>query len=95
MENKLEINIGDKKIVALINDWNDELPKELCVCLCTQDDAIIQDICMVREHYSYDNKKFEFKIDSNFIDCKVWGDSDNEDYTDDFVIGVYDEEEED
>jgi hypothetical protein len=35
----------------------------------------------------------EFKQDNDFVDCLVWGESGYEDYTDKFVIGVYEEEE--
>ena len=91
MEKQLEVEIGDKKIVAFVNDWQDGMPKEIYVSLVDSDDVIIQDICMVREHYHYNKNKGEFEIDDSMIDCKVWADSDNEDYTDEFVIGVYEE----
>lgn len=92
MENKIEIPIGDKKLVASINDWKDELPKEIFISIVDKNNRVIQDICMVREHYHYSPKSEDFEIDSSFIDCKVWVDSDNEDYTDEFCIGVYEEE---
>ena len=94
MENKLVISFGDKKIVADIIDWGDELPMELAVYLCDKDDYIIQDICLVRGHYEYKKDDGEFKIYKDFIDCLVWGDSDDADYTNKYVIGVYKEEEE-
>lgn len=94
MKNKLVIPFGDKKIVAEINDWKDDMPKELVVYLCDKDDHIIQDICLVRPHYDYIRSKGEFETDNNFVDCLVWGDSDDEDYTNKYVIGVYEEEEE-
>ena len=92
MENKIEIPIGDKKLVVSINDWKDELPKEIFISIVDKNNRVIQDICMVREHYHYSPKSEDFEIDSSFIDCKVWADSDNEDYTDEFCIGVYEEE---
>lgn len=94
MKNTLEMKIGDKKIVAEITSWKDEMPEELYVYLCDKNDVIIQDICMVREHYHYNPQTEEFETNEEFIDCKVWADSDNEDYTNEFVIGIYDEEEE-
>lgn len=92
MKNKIEIPIGNKKIVAYVNDWQDDMPKEIYISLVDSDGVIAQDICMVREHYHYDKNIEGFKIDSSLVDCKVWADSDSEDYTDEFVIGVYEEE---
>lgn len=94
MENKLEIKFGDKKIVAEINDWSDGAPNELTVYLCNKDNCIIQDICLVRPHYEVNRKTCEFETNNEFIDCLVWSDSDEEDYTHKFMIGVYDEDEE-
>ena len=94
MENKLEIKFGDKKIIAEINDWSDGAPNELTVYLCDKDNRIIQDICLVRPHYGVNRKTCEFETNNEFIDCLVWSDSDEEDYTHKFMIGVYEEDEE-
>ena len=95
MEKKLIIPFGDKKIVAEIVEINlPEFPMEFNVYLTDRDGKIIQDICLVRPHYDYIRSKGEFETDNNFVDCLVWGDSDDEDYTNKYVIGVYEEEEE-
>ena len=94
MKNKLELPIGDKKLVVWINDWQDNMPKDICVYVEDNNGVIIQDICVVREHYHFNPKKECFEIDSNMIDCMVWSDNDNEDYTHKFTIGVVNEEEE-
>ena len=93
MENKMEIKIGDKKLVVFINDWHDGMPKEICIYLENEKGQLIQDICMVREHYHYNPKICDFETDSSLVDCKVWADSNSEDYTHEFCIGVYEEEE--
>lgn len=93
MKNKIEVPIGNKKIVAYVNDWQDDMPKEIYISLVDNNGIITQDICMVREHYHYNKNSGEFEIDDSLVDCKVWADSDNEDYTDEFCIGVYEEEE--
>lgn len=91
MKNRLTIQLGNNKIVAEIYDWNaEDLPLELSVFLEDKDGNIIQDICTVRPHV--DTNK-EFKPDNDFVDCIVWGDCDDEDYTDKFVIGIHEEEE--
>ena len=95
MEKKLIIPLGDKKIVAEIDDMNGpEFAPALCVYIQDEEDCIIQDICLVRPHYDYIKKSGEFETDNNLIDCLVWGDSDDEDYTNKFVIGIHEEEEE-
>ena len=94
MENKIELPIGNKKLIVFINDWADGLPKEIFVSLEDSDGRCVQDICMVREHYHYNPKNGSFEIDSGLVDCRVWADSENEDYTNEFCIGVYEEEEE-
>lgn len=94
MEKKLIIQLGDKKIVAEIyNNNGPEIPPELCVYLQDKDDTIIQDICLVRPHYDYVENSGEFETNNEFVDCLVWGDSDGEDYTNKFVIGIHEEEE--
>lgn len=93
MENKLVINFGEYKIVAEVYDKNGpEIPPELVVYLCDKDNAVMQDICLVRPHYNYKPSIGEFEINNNFVDCIVWGESGNEDYTDKHVIAVCDEE---
>ena len=94
MKNKLIIPLGKNKIVAEIDDSNlPEIPPELIVYIVNEQGQISQDICIVRPHYAVNRKTMEFETNNDFVDCLVWGDSDNEDFTDDFCIGVYEEEE--
>lgn len=92
MKKQIEVPVGNKKIVAYVQDWDDGLPKEIYISLVDDEGILLQDVCMVREHFSYNSKNDEFEIDDNLIDCKIWADSDNEDYTDEFIIGVYEDE---
>lgn len=90
MENKLIIQLGNKKIVAEIYNNNaPEIPPELCVYLQDEDGAIIQDICLVRPNSEYNKTSGHFETNNDLIDCLVWGNSDDEDYTDKFVIDIY------
>lgn len=93
-KNKIIIPFGDYQIVAEISDVSPEVPNELWVHINNKNGQIIQDICLVRPHYDYIRSKGEFETDNDFVDCLVWGDSDNEDYTDKHVIGVYKEDDE-
>lgn len=89
MKNKFEIPIGDKKIVMEGYEFDPQYPIECTIYLCDKNNVIIQDICLVREHYEYDP---ELKRDSGLVDCLVWTDDQNEDYTHKFVIPVHEEE---
>jgi hypothetical protein len=94
MENKLEIPLGENKIVAEIYDMDcPEFPSEITIHLRDKNDIVIQDICLVRPHYVMSKEAAEVMIDNNIVQCIVWRDVQNEDYTDKFVIDVYEEEE--
>lgn len=94
MEKKLIIPLGEYKIVAEIDDRNQpEIPPEMVICIYAKDDRIMQDVCLVRPHYHFNGKTMEFEHDNDFVDCLVWADSDDEDYTHHHIIGIYKEEE--
>ena len=87
MKNKISININDNlELVAELYDHDGEHP-EITVYI-KKDGMIHQDICLVRPH---ENKRCVQEMDT--IDCIVWGDKDNEDYTDKFVVGIHEEDE--
>ena len=87
MENKIRINLGENlELVAGLYNHDGDHP-EIYVCI-EKDGIIHQDICLVRPH---ENAKCVQETDR--IDCIVWGDKDNEDYTSKYVIGIYEEEE--
>ena len=93
-ENKFVIPFGNYKIVAEIDDRHQsEIPPEMIISIYDKDDRIVQDVCLVRPHYEFDRKTMEWKTDNDFVDCLVWSDSDDEDYTHKHVIGVYKEAE--
>lgn len=95
MENKLEIQLGEYKIVAEVNDLNTpDIPPELNVYLVDKHGCITQDICLVRPHHSLNRETMQWTTRNDFVDCLVWGESGDEDYTDRHVIAVYEEEEE-
>lgn len=95
MKQKLVIPFGDHKIVAEIyNDGSAKIQPELTVYLCDSNDVITQDICLVRPFFEYDMKRKEFITNNNLVSCFVYGDSKNEDYTDDYTIEVYRDKEE-
>lgn len=99
-DSKLTIKLGDREIVAEIypaevdESGEEVLPAELCVYI-RKGDSVEQDICKIRPHSRYIPKKGKFEVDNDFVECFVWHDSNSEDYTDEFVIGVYKYDDED
>ena len=94
MKNELAIKLGDYEIVAEIDNRNGPtIPPELVVYLRDANGCITQDICLVRPHYEFVERKRDFEIDNGFVDCMVWSDSDDSDYFEKHVIAVYEEEE--
>lgn len=91
MEKKISVDLGTKKIVAEVCDWNDGGPNEIAVYLCDEDGAIIQDICLARGYLKLDKESGDFKVNEDLIECMVWGNSQDEDYTHKFVIDVWKE----
>ena len=90
MKRKLEIPLGANKIIAEIYDMDcPEFPPEITVHLEDNNGVVIQDICLVRPHYVIDTETCETEINNNFIQCIVWGEPENEDYTDKHIIGVH------
>lgn len=86
---RIEIPFGENKIVAEIYDMDcPEFPAEICIHLRDKDDIILQDICLVRPHYTID-RDANCRIEDDFVECLVWGDHNNEDYTKKYVIGVH------
>jgi hypothetical protein len=95
MTNRLEIQLGANKIVAEVFCCGEAgIPPELNVYIQAKDGLILQDICLVRPNCDINRKTMEFETNNNFVDCLVWGDSDDEGYTKKFVIGVREEEDE-
>lgn len=88
MRNKIEIDLRDgRKLVASLYNHDGEHP-EITVCIVEPNGLIHQDVCLIRPH---ENANCVQETDR--VDCIVWGDKDSEDYTDKYVIDIYEEEE--
>ena len=73
---------GNKLMVELYN-YDDEHP-EICAFIKDEEDCVVQDICLIRPNENNKDK----------IECLVWADERNEDYTHKFKIKQYDWSEE-
>ena len=88
MEDKIRINFAENlELVAELYNPDGEHP-EIIVYL-EKDGVIYQDICLVRPH---EGENLVQETDA--VDCLVWGDPYNEDFTDEYFISMYEEEEE-
>ena len=76
---ELDLKNGKKLVVDLCNMDRD--PPEMFVSIMDTKTKFVQDICMVRPN---DNK----------VECFIWTDPDDESWTHNFDIGIYDGEEE-
>ena len=78
-ENKLKIKLSDgRELVAEVNNYDGE---NIELCVYVEAENSMQDICLIREGVKND------------VECLVWADPNNEDYTDFFNIGKYESEE--
>lgn len=90
---KIEVPLGEYKIIAEVNDMNlPEIPEEICIYVTDKDGVFVQDLCVVSEHYEYHPEDGAFKHDSGRIDCHVWSDANSEDYTNKFIIPIREDE---
>lgn len=85
MENKkLKIKLSDgRELIAEVNELDSDNAELAVYTVDNTDkqDIVYQDICLVREGVKHD------------VECLVWSDLNNEDYTDYFSIGKFESEE--
>lgn len=87
MENKIRINLAEHlELVAELYNHDGNHP-EITVYI-EKDGIIYQDICLIRPHEGPGCVQ-----EKDSIDCLVWGDENNEDFTDEYWIQMYKEEE--
>ena len=80
MENGVIIKLPDgKEIVAQLCNYDGAHPE--IVIFLQEDGLAVQDICLVRPHK-----------DTSDVECLVWCDEYNEDYTHKFIIPQYKED---
>lgn len=89
MEDKLVINLANgTQLVAEFFDYDGRHP-ELFICL-KKDGIYMQDICLARPRL---DANYDVDANSDDIECLVWSDENDEDYTHKFIIAQYKENE--
>lgn len=85
---KIKIDLGFAMLVA--EKGADKNYNEIILGLEDKDGVWLQDIAIVGQQYHYENCSV---VNEKGIDVKVYSDCNNEDFTDEFKIGIYEEEE--
>ena len=95
MNRKLIIPFGEYQIAAQIDASNvPDIPPELFVWVQDKNGNFVQDICLVRQNLTYDKETYTNKISDDAVQCLVWGNPNDESFTNDFTMGIRAEEEE-
>ena len=89
MENKIVIPMGNYKIVA--EKGADPNYNEIFIWLENQNGVCIQDLVIVGQKYHYG--EYCDVVQDKGVLVRVFADENNEDYTHQFDIGIYKEEE--
>lgn len=89
---RIVLPIGDNFIVAEAAQHED-FPSEICVYIEDTRGNIVQDICSVSERAIWMKKLNHYIFDPTCVDCKVWGNENDDDFTEEFSITIYNEEE--
>ena len=89
-ENKIVIDLdGDLQLVAE-KSFDSGFPREISVYL-TKKGRWIQDLALVGQHYKIDRRNYTADYSDQFS-VKVWGVEYSEDFTEEFLIPLYREE---
>ena len=82
--------LGNGFYISAEKSTDPAFPNEIYVGLF-KDDVWYQDLAIIRQPYSFVNGTPRF--DTGGCEVVVYADKDNEDFTDEFYIGIHEEEE--
>ena len=85
---KIRIDLGFAVLVA--EKGIDNNYREIYLSLEDKNGVWLQDIAIVGQQYHYDEELNV--VNDRGIDVKIYADSNNEDFTDEFGINIYEEE---
>lgn len=89
MENRVVIKLSNgKEIVAELYNYDGNHPE--IVVFIDENGLVMQDICTVRPRLDYN---YDVDPTSSDVECLVWGDENDEDYTHKFVIAQHESNE--
>ena len=85
---KIKIDLGFAVLVA--EKGIDNNYREIYLSLADKNGVWLQDLAIVGQQYHYDEELNV--VNDRGIDVKIYADSNNEDFTDEFGINIYEEE---
>ena len=85
---KIKIDLGFAVLVA--EKGIDNNYREIYLSLEDKNGVWLQDLAIVGQQYHYDEESNV--VNDRGIDVKIYADSNNEDFTDEFGINIYEEE---
>lgn len=85
--NRIELPIANGHKFVCERSIDPEYPNEFFVGIEDKDGVWIQDFAIIRQRYNY-NENGEVEYDDDNFEILVFGDDENEDYTDKFNIAL-------
>ncbi len=89
--NRIEIELPNGYKLVAEQNTDPQYSREMFVGIVDADGMWNQNLAVIRSSYRYDGDNVVWN-DEQF-DVLVYGDKDNEDFTDDFTVGLYRESE--
>jgi len=90
--NRIEIDLFNGYKLVAEQNTDPKYSREMFIGIMDRDSVWCQDLAVIRSSYHYDGDSIVWS-DHQF-DVLVYGDKDNEDFTNDFSIGLWHEESE-
>jgi hypothetical protein len=87
---RIAVDLGFTKLVAELNDHGDGY-KEVCVGLEDKDGCWFQDMAVIGNDVELDDDIQPHQKDGHLI-IRVYADKDDEDYTNKYIVGLHEEE---
>ena len=90
-QNKIIVELDSGLQLVAEKSFDPDFPREISIYL-TKEGRWIQDLALVGQHYKIDRKNYTADYSDQFS-VKVWGAEYSEDFTEEFLIPLYREEE--
>lgn len=85
--NRIEIELPNGYKLVAEQNTDPQYTREMFVGIVNPNGVWHQDLAIVRSSYHYDGDKVIW--DNKKFDVLVYGNEDNEDFTEDFTVGLY------
>lgn len=85
---QIKVPLGNGYSLVAVNDTDPLFPREIHVGILDQEDVWHQDLVRVMNEYHFENDNEVVYHDGKFS-IQVFADANNEDFTDDFSVGLY------